>query len=117
MKDPKAPRTGIIECEKGSASFYMNDFSFCFMNNTIKRIPKHSGEIYSAANLLFTLKKQGNFYVGVTNDNQSIAIYAKDCPTETFVPKWNFRTSAYIVQDAMPVNRANPSKAVPLFAE
>ena len=45
MKDPKAPRTGIIECEKGSASFYMNDFSFCFMNNTIKRIPKHSGDI------------------------------------------------------------------------
>lgn len=67
MKDPEAPRTGIIECEKGSASFYMNDFSFCFMNNTIKRITKRSGEIYSAANLLFALKKQGNFYVGVTN--------------------------------------------------
>lgn len=32
MKDSKAPRTGIIECEKGSASFYMNDFSFCFMS-------------------------------------------------------------------------------------
>lgn len=101
MKDPEAPRTGIIECEKGSASFYMNDFSFCFMNNTIKRITKRSGEIYSAANLLFALKKQGNFYVGVTNDNQSIAIYAKDCPTETLVPKWNFRTSTYIVQDAI----------------
>ena len=34
MKDPEAPRTGIIECEKGSASFYMNDFSFCFMNKS-----------------------------------------------------------------------------------
>ena len=62
MKDPEAPRTGIIECEKGSASFYMNDFSFCFMNNTIKRITKRSGEIYSAANLLFALKKQGNLF-------------------------------------------------------
>ena len=42
MKDSKAPRTGIIECEKGSASFYMNDFSFCFMNNAIERITMHS---------------------------------------------------------------------------
>lgn len=79
MRDPHAPRTGVLECEKGSASFYVDDFCFSIMNNVMKKITNRFGETYNAANFLFTLKKQGNFLIGATNDGNSIAIYAKDC--------------------------------------
>ena len=77
MKDPNAPRTGVLECEKGSASFYVDDFSFCIMNNIMKKVTNRFGETYNAADFLFTLKKQGNFLIGSTTDGKSIAIYAK----------------------------------------
>lgn len=37
MRDPHAPRTGVLECEKGSASFYVDDFCFSIMNNVMKK--------------------------------------------------------------------------------
>lgn len=54
MKDPNAPRTGVLECEKGSASFYVDDFSFCIMNNIMKKVTNRFGETYNAADFLFT---------------------------------------------------------------
>lgn len=37
MKDSESPRSGILDCENGSASFYCNDFNFYIMNNFVKR--------------------------------------------------------------------------------
>lgn len=101
MKDPHAPRTGVLECEKGSASFYVDDFSFCIMNNVMKKVTNRFGETYNAANFLFTLKKQGNFLIGSTNDGNSIAIYAKDCLDNCSTSKCMFRTSTYVIQNAI----------------
>lgn len=101
MKDPSAPRMGVLECEKGSASFYVDDFSFCIANNVIKEITNRFGETYNTANSHFTLKKQGNFLVGSTTDGTSIAIYAKDCLDNTPISKCTFRTSTYVIQDAI----------------
>ena len=101
MKDPHAPRTGVLECEKGSASFYVDDFSFCIMNNVMKKVTNRFGETYNAANFLFTLKKQGNFLIGATNDGNSIAIYAKDCLDNCSTSKCMFRTSTYVIQNAI----------------
>ena len=58
MRDPHAPRTGVLECEKGSASFYVDDFCFSIMNNVMKKITNRFGETYNAANFLFTLKNR-----------------------------------------------------------
>ena len=101
MKDPNAPRTGVLECEKGSASFYFDDFSFCIMNNIMKKVTNRFGETYNAADFLFTLKKQGNFLIGSTTDGKSIAIYAKNCLDNIPVSRCTFRTSTYIIQDAI----------------
>ena len=101
MKDPHAPRTGVLECEKGSASFYVDDFSFCIMNNVMKKVTNRFGETYNAANFLFTLKKQGNFLIGATNDGNSIAIYAKNCLDNCPTSKCTFRTSTYVIQNAI----------------
>lgn len=101
MKDPHAPRTGVLECEKGSASFYVDDFCFSIMNNVMKKITNRFGETYNAANFLFTLKKQGNFLIGATNDGNSIAIYAKDCLDNYPTSKCTFRTSTYVIQDSV----------------
>lgn len=101
MKDPNAPRTGVLECEKGSASFYVDDFSFCIMNNIMKKVTNRFGETYNAADFLFTLKKQGNFLIGSTTDGKSIAIYAKNCLDNIPVSRCTFRTSTYIIQDAI----------------
>lgn len=101
MRDPHAPRTGVLECEKGSASFYVDDFCFSIMNNVMKKITNRFGETYNAANFLFTLKKQGNFLIGATNDGNSIAIYAKDCLDNYPTSKCIFRTSTYVIQDSV----------------
>lgn len=101
MKDPHAPRMGVLECEKGSASFYVDDFCFSIMNNVMKKITNRFGETYNAANFLFTLKKQGNFLIGATNDGNSIAIYAKNCLDNCPTSKCTFRTSTYVIQNAI----------------
>ena len=101
MKDSKAPRVGVLECTTGSASFYVNDFSFYIMNNVMKKGTTPSGETYTAANCPFTLKKQGNFLTGFTTNRESIAIYAKDYPDNFSISQFTLRASIYVIQNAI----------------
>ena len=35
MKDEISPRSGILDCEQGSATFYEENYNFRIMNNAI----------------------------------------------------------------------------------
>lgn len=94
MKDSVSPRTGILECNNGSASFYEKNFEFCITDNHIS--PK---KIYEVPDM-YSLVLQDHFLKGLTHDGRRIFIYAgeiKNTPHFSSSP-FSLKTSAYLVQ-------------------
>lgn len=92
MKDCESPRSGILDCENGSASFYCNDFNFYIMNNFVKR--EDTYYLHDA----FSLKTDNQFIHGLTHDGNSIAIFVGDANTSLLTSIFELQTSAYLVQ-------------------
>ena len=67
----------------------------------MKKVTNRFNETYNAANFHFTLKRQGNFLIGATNDGDSIAIYAKTHFDNFPASKYTFQTSTYVIQDSV----------------
>jgi hypothetical protein len=92
MKDSESPRSGILDCGNGSASFYCNDFNFYIMNNFVKREDTYYPQD------TFSLKTDNQFIHGLTHDGQSIAIFVGDTNTSSLTSVFELQTSAYLVQ-------------------
>lgn len=92
MKDEISPRSGILDCEQGSATFYEENYNFRIMNN-------HPVENASTESHFAIIKKEKSHYSGVTHDGKLIAIYIDSFsipPIKTF---FNLHANIYAIQE------------------
>lgn len=92
MKDKISPRSGILNCEQGSATFYEDNYSFRIMNN----IPFQNS---SDADISAKIKTTDKYFHGITHDGKLIAIYLGDSSIPNIKTFSNFHTNLYAVQD------------------
>lgn len=92
MKDKISPRSGILDCKQGSATFYEENYNFRIMNNT----PFQSS---ANANFFAKVEAENKYIHGVTHDGKLIAIYIGDSSVPTIETFSNFHTNLYAVQD------------------
>lgn len=101
MKDSVSPRTGILECTNGTASFYEKDFSFYITNNHATQKKLHE------APDMYSLVPDNHFLKGLTHDGRYILIYVGELKS-TSLPSsspFSLRTSSYLVQDSNSIGK------------
>ena len=92
MKDKISPRSGILDCEQGNATFYEENYNFRIMNN----IPFQNSP---DANISAKIKIPDKYFYGITHDGKLIAIYLGDSSIPSIKTFSNFHTNLYAVQD------------------
>lgn len=101
MKDSISPRTGILECNNGSASFYEKNFEFCITDNHISQ-----KKIYEAPDM-YSLVLDNHFLKGLTHDGRCILIYVGELKSASLPSSspFSLRTSSYLVQDSNSIGK------------
>lgn len=84
MRDTKTPRTGIIECEQGLATFFADNYRFTVIKPDLNRRPA------------LELKPKDGFLYGKLHDGYSVAIHTGK-NTLRVMTMGTIDTSAYIV--------------------
>lgn len=69
MKDEISPRSGILDCEQGSATFYEDNFDFRIMNSVPFKATSSNTEDFAK------LVQEDKYFHGTTHDGNDIAIY------------------------------------------
>lgn len=92
MKDKISPRSGILNCEQGSATFYLHDYDFRIMNNSPFKVPSLTAE--NSAKLIQTNK----YFHGITHDGYDIAVYLGNRQIRPIQSVGIFHSSLYAVQ-------------------
>lgn len=103
MKDSISPRTGILECNNGSASFYEKNFEFCITDNHISQ-----KKIYEAPDM-YSLVPDNHFLKGLTHDGRCILIYVGELKSASLPSSspFSLRTSSYLVQDSNSIGKSD----------
>lgn len=91
MKDEISPRSGILDCEQGSATFYEENYNFRIMNNAITPA--------SLSNENFAqLVQENNYFHGILHDGKLIAIYLGNSSLSSIKSIISFHTNLYAIQ-------------------
>lgn len=93
MKDKISPRSGILACEQGTATFYLCDYDFRIMNGVPFKAP-------SATEEKFAKLEQNNKYIhGITHDGFDIAVYLGNNQIRPIRSIGIFHSSLYAIQN------------------
>lgn len=68
MKDKISPRSGILACEQGTATFYLCDYDFRIMNGISFKAPSAIEENFAK------LEQRNKYFHGITHDGFDIAV-------------------------------------------
>lgn len=93
MKDKISPRSGVLDCEQGGATFYEENYNFRIMNNVPFKATSSRTEDYSK------IVQVNKYFHGTTHDGSDIAVY---CGSRTFPSiraVANFSSNVYAVQN------------------
>ena len=77
MVDEISPRSGVLDCEQGGATFYEENYKFRIMNNVPFKATSSRTEDYSK------LAQSNKYFHGTTHDGSDIAVY---CGSRTMPP-------------------------------
>ena len=92
MVDEISPRSGVLDCEQGGATFYEENYKFRIMNNIPFKATSSRIEDYSK------IAQSAKYFHGTTHSGSDIAVY---CGSRTIPPirtVANFSSSVYAIQ-------------------
>lgn len=92
MKDKVSPRSGVLVCEQGSATFYEENYNFRIMNSA------PFGVISSSTGTNVKLAQKDEYFCGTTHDDKAIAIYSGNHLFSDIKSTFTFSASLYAVQ-------------------
>lgn len=92
MKDEISPRSGILDCEQGSATFYEDNFDFRIMNSVPFKATSSSTEDFAK------IAQEDKYFHGTTHDGNDIAIYCGNRIMPTIRTIANFHSNIYAIQ-------------------
>lgn len=92
MVDEISPRSGVLDCEQGGATFYEENYKFRIMNNVPFKATSSRIEDYSK------IAQSDKYFHGTTHSGSDVAVY---CGSRTIPPirtVANFSSSVYAIQ-------------------
>ena len=95
MVDEISPRSGVLDCEQGGATFYEENYKFRIMNNVPFKAASSRTEDYSK------LAQSNKYFHGTTHDGSDIAVY---CGSRTMPP---IRTVAIFSSNVYAIQKGN----------
>lgn len=95
MVDEISPRSGVLDCEQGGATFYEENYKFRIMNNVPFKATSSRTEDYSK------LAQSNKYFHGTTHDGSDIAVY---CGSRTMPP---IRTVAIFSSNVYAIQKGN----------
>ena len=92
MKDKVSPRSGVLDCEQGCATFYEENYDFRIMNS----VPFKAASINTKD--FAKLVQEDRYFHGTTHDGNDIAIYCGNRIMPTIRTIANFHSNIYAIQ-------------------
>lgn len=92
MKDEISPRSGVLDCEQGSATFYEDNFDFRIMNSVPFKATSSNTEDFAK------LAQEDKYFHGTTHDGNDIAIYCGNRTIPAIRTVANFHSNTYAIQ-------------------
>lgn len=92
MKDENSPRSGILDCEQGSATFYEDNFDFRIMNSVPFKATSSNTEDFAK------LAQEDKYFHGTMHDGNDIAIYCGNRIIPAIRTVANFHSNIYAIQ-------------------
>lgn len=92
MKDNVSPRSGVLDCEQGCATFYEENYDFRIMNS----VPFKAASINTKD--FAKLVQEDRYFHGTTHDGNDIAIYYGNRIMPTIRTIANFHSNIYAIQ-------------------
>lgn len=92
MKDNVSPRSGVLDCEQGGATFYEDNFDFRIMNSVPFKATSSNTED------LAKLAQEDRYFHGTTHDGNDIAIYCGNRRMPNIRTVRIFHSNTYAVQ-------------------
>lgn len=92
MKDNVSPRSGVLDCEQGSATFYEDNFDFRIMNSVPFKATSSSTKDFAK------LAQEDKYFHGTTHDGNDIAIYCGNRIIPAIRTVANFHSNTYAIQ-------------------
>ena len=93
MKDKISPRSGILACEQGTATFYLCDYDFRIMNGISFKAPSAIEENFAK------LEQRNKYFHGITHDGFDIAVYIGNNQIRPIHSVGIFHSSLYAIQN------------------